>query len=156
MTGRVIGQLTLGEAAEASSDVKSEDITVFVHLIGDRNPVHSDPVLMGGTRFGEPIVPGMWTAAQVSAVIGSRLPGPGSIYATQDLQFLKPVKVGDTITVRVEVVELLHHRNRVRLKTTCINQRGERVLDGEAWVLPPKHPTPDAPDPHPGPFPPVG
>ncbi|MGH2372710.1 MAG: MaoC family dehydratase [bacterium] len=146
MTGRAIEQLTLGEAAEVSRDVKSEDITVFVHLIGDRNPVHSDPALMGQTRFGEPIVPGMWTASQVSAVIGTRLPGPGSIYASQDLHFLKPVKVGDTITARVEVIELIHQRNRVRLRTTCTNQRGEQVLSGEAWVLPPRGPVRAAPN----------
>lgn len=146
MTGRVIQQLSLGEAAELSRDVKSEDITVFVHLVGDRNPVHSDAAFMGLTRFGEPIVPGMWTAAQVSAVIGTRLPGPGSIYASQDLRFLKPVKVGDTITARVEVIELVPQRNRVRLKTTCTNQRGEQVLSGEAWVLPPRLPAQTASD----------
>ncbi len=150
MTGRAINQLTLGEAAELSRAVKSEDITVFVHLIGDRNPVHSDPSLMGRTRFGEPIVPGMWTAAQVSALIGTRLPGPGSIYVSQDLHFLKPVKVGDTVTARVEVIELIHQRNRVRLKTTCTNQRGEQVLAGEAWVLPPRQPVLTAPDPQAG------
>lgn len=147
MTGRVIEQLRVGEAAELSLGVKSEDITVFVHLVGDRNPVHSDPAFMSRTRFGEPIVPGMWTAAQVSAVIGTRLPGPGSIYASQDLRFLKPVKVGDTITARVEVMELVPQRNRVRLKTTCTNQRGEQVLAGEAWVLPPKYPAEMAPEP---------
>lgn len=146
MTGRVIEQLRVGEAAELSRDVNSEDITVFVHLVGDRNPVHSDPAFMGQTRFGEPIVPGMWTAAQVSAVIGTRLPGPGSIYASQDLRFLKPVKVGDTITARVEVIELIPQRNRVRLKTTCTNQRGEQVLSGEAWVLPPRSPVQTASD----------
>lgn len=140
MNGRAIDQLALGDAAELSRDVKSEEITMFVHLVGDRNPVHSDAALMGQTRFGEPIVPGMWTAALVSAVIGTRLPGSGSIYASQDLRFLRPVKVGDTITARVEVVELVAERNRVRLKTTCTNQRGEDVLSGEAWVLPPRHP----------------
>jgi len=140
MTGRAIDQLAVGDAAELSRDVKSEEITMFVHLVGDRNPVHSDAALMGQTRFGEPIAPGMWTAALVSAVIGTRLPGPGSIYASQDLRFVRPVKVGDTITARVEVVELVADRNRVRLKTTCTNQRGEDVLSGEAWVLPPKRP----------------
>jgi len=79
-------------------------------------------------------------------VIGTLLPGPGSIYAAQDLRFLKPVKVGESITARVEVVELLPERNRVRLETICVNQRGERVLSGEAWVLPPKRPTPAAGD----------
>jgi acyl dehydratase len=140
MMGRSIDQLVVGEATEVSCDVRREDIAVFVHLIGDRNPVHSDPTFMGRTFFREPIVPGMWTAAQISAVIGTRLPGPGSIYAAQDLHFLKPVKVGDVITARVEVLELHHQRNRVRLKTTCTNQRGEIVLSGEALVLPPRRP----------------
>jgi acyl dehydratase len=138
MTGLAIEELAVGQAAELSRDVKREEIAVFVHLVGDRNPVHSDPAFMGGTAFREPIVPGMWTAAQISTVIGTRLPGPGSIYETQDLRFLKPVRVGDVVTARVEVVELVHRRNRVRLKTTCTNQRGEEVLSGEAWVLPPK------------------
>lgn len=138
MTGRSIDELAVGDFAESSRDVSARDIARFIDLVGDHNPVHSDPAFMGETRFQEPIVPGMWTAALISAVIGTRLPGSGSIYASQDLQFLRPVKVGDRITARVEVAELRYDRNRVRLKTTCINQRGEVVLTGEAWVLPPK------------------
>lgn len=146
MTGRSINELVVGDAAELSREVSARDIAAFVSLVGDQNPVHSDAAFMGRTHFQEPIVPGMWTAALISAVIGTLLPGPGSIYAAQALRFLKPVKVGETITARVEVVELLPDRNRVRLETICVNQRGERVLSGEAWVLPPKRPTPAAGD----------
>ena len=135
---RPIDVLAVGDSAELSRHVRASDIAEFVHLVGDLNPVHSDATLMGQTAFQEPIAPGMWTAALISTVIGNRLPGPGSIYVAQDLKFLRPVKAGDTITARVEVVELLSERNRVRLKTTCVNQRGELVLSGEAWVLPPR------------------
>jgi 3-hydroxybutyryl-CoA dehydratase len=118
--------------------VTERDIAEFANSVGDDNPLHSDRAYAARTSFREPIAPGLWTAGLVSGVIGTRLPGPGSIYATQDLKFLKPVKVGDTITARVEVMEVLQARNRVRLKTTCVNQLGGEVLSGEAWVLPPK------------------
>src|SRR2546426_4713211 len=76
------------------------------------------------------------TAEMSPAVIGTMLPGPGAIYLSQSLKFLKPVKAGDTITARVEVLEVIRERNRLRLQTTCTNQRGEEVLAGEAWVMP--------------------
>lgn len=140
MIGRTIDALAVGDAAELSRVVREGDITGFVGSVGDRNPIHSDPAFAAATSFRKPIAPGIWTAGLISAVIGTRLPGPGSIYDTQELKFLKPVKVGDTITARVEVVEILRERNRVRLKTTCLNQRGEEVLSGEAWVLPSRVP----------------
>ncbi len=138
MTGRTIDELGVGDAAELSRVVREDDIADFVDAIGDRNPIHTDPAFAATTRFREPIAPGIWTAGLISGVIGTRLPGPGTIYVTQDLRFLKPVKVGDTITARVEVVEILRDRNQIRLKTTCLNQLGEEVLSGEAWVLPPR------------------
>jgi hypothetical protein len=90
--------------------------------------------------FKEPIAPGIWTAGLISAVIGTRLPGPGAIYLSQELKFLKPVLFDDVIMARVEVVEVLRERNRLRLKTVCTNQRGEEVLTGEALVMPSKVP----------------
>ena len=138
MIGRAIDELSVGDSAELSRVVSEEDIAEFVDAVGDHNPVHSDPVFAAATPFRGPIAPGIWTAGLISGVIGTRLPGPGSIYVTQDLQFLKPVRAGDTITARVEVLEIVRERNRVRLRTTCVNQRGEEVLAGEAWVLPPK------------------
>jgi len=86
--------------------------------------------------FKEPIAPGIWTAGLVSAVVGTRLPGPGAIYISQDLRFLKPVKAGDAISARVEVVDVQREKNRIRLRTVCTNQRAEDVLTGEAVVMP--------------------
>jgi len=138
MIGRSIDELAVGDSAEISRVVSEGDIGEFVDAVGDHNPVHSDPVFAAATPFKGPIAPGIWTAGLVSAVIGTRMPGPGSIYVTQDLAFLRPVRASDTITARVEVLEIVPERNRVRLKTVCVNQRGEEVLAGEAWVLPPK------------------
>jgi len=135
--GRSIQELAVGESADLARSAQADEIAAFVALIGDHNPVHADGDLMSRTRFRAPIVPGMWTASLISVVIGTRLPGPGTIYIAQDLRFLKPVKMGDTITARVEVVEIMLEKNRVRLQTTCINQHGESVLAGEALVLPP-------------------
>lgn len=140
MIGRAIDELSVGDSSELSRLVSEGDIAEFVDAVGDHNPVHSDPVFAAATPFRGTIAPGIWTAGLISGVIGTRLPGPGSIYVTQDLQFLRPVRGGDTITARVEVVEIVRERNRVRLRTVCVNQRGEEVLTGEAWVLPPKSP----------------
>jgi 3-hydroxybutyryl-CoA dehydratase len=140
VSGRTIDELAVGEAAERSRAVRQEDVDAFLALVGDSNPIHSDPAALAGTRFDGPIAPGMLTAALISAVIGSDLPGPGVLYASQELRFLRPVRVGDVVTARVEVVELLPERNRVRLRTTCRNQGGEEVLTGEAWVLPRRRP----------------
>jgi acyl dehydratase len=140
LIGRTIDQLAAGDFAELTRDVTQGDILKFAESVGDRNPIHSDRAFAASTPFREPIAPGIWTAGLISAVIGTQLPGPGSIYVTQELRFLRPVKPGDSITARVELVEILRERNRVRLKTTCRNQRGEDVLTGEAWVLPTKTP----------------
>jgi acyl dehydratase len=136
MTGRTIGELREGDSAELTRVVEPADIAAFVRAIGDLNPLHSDPAFAAATMFKGPIAPGVFTAGMISAVIGTRLPGPGAVYVSQDLRFVRPVRAGDTITARVEVVELVPARNRVRLKTVCVNQRGEDVLTGEAWVLP--------------------
>jgi acyl dehydratase len=138
MIGRTIEDLAPGDRAELTRVVEQDDIAAFVDAVGDYNPVHSDPAYAAGTPFKAPIAPGIYTAGLVSAVIGTRLPGPGAIYLSQSLKFVKPVKAGDTITARVEVVEALRERNRVRLQTVCVNQRGEEVLSGEAWVMPSK------------------
>ena len=138
MIGRAIDELSVGDSAEISRVVSDGDIAEFVDAVGDHNPVHSDPAFAATTPFKGPIAPGIWTAGLISGVIGTRLPGPGSIYVTQDLEFLKPVRAGDLITARVEVLQIFRERNRVRLKTVCVNQREEEVLVGEAWVLPPK------------------
>jgi 3-hydroxybutyryl-CoA dehydratase len=136
MTGLTMADLEVGEAAQATFTVTTETIREFVRASGDDNPIHSDARFAAGTRFGRVIAPGMLTASFVSSVIGTRLPGPGTLYLSQSLRFLRPVYVGDRVTARVEVVERLLERDRVQLRTTCVNQAGELVLEGDAWVRP--------------------
>ena len=138
MIGRTIAEVHAGDHAQITRVVDAGAIASFVHAVGDYNPVHSDPAYAATTPFKEPIAPGIFTAGLISAVIGTTLPGPGAIYLSQSLKFLKPVLFGDRITARVEVVEVLSERNRLRLKTVCSNQKGEEVLTGEAWVMPSK------------------
>lgn len=141
MIGKTIEQLRAGDVAEMVHRVTAEDIGEFVDAVGDYNPIHSDPEYAAGTPFKEPIAPGVYTAGLISAVIGTQLPGPGAIYLSQSLKFMKPVKFGDTITARVTVTEVIGERNRIRLLTVCVNQRGEEVLTGEAWVMPSREAT---------------
>jgi acyl dehydratase len=136
MTGLTFEDVAVGDAAELTRTVTAETIREFVSASGDDNPIHSDAAFAAGTRFRRVIAPGMLTGSFVSSVIGTRLPGPGTIYLSQTVRFLRPVHVGDRVTARVEVAERVADRNRLRLVTTCINQDGQIVLEGEAWVLP--------------------
>jgi acyl dehydratase len=138
--GKTIAEVAAGDHAEIVRLVHEQDLAGFIDAVGDFNPVHRDRAYAATTPFREPIAPGLFTAGLISAVIGTRLPGPGAIYLSQSLKFMKPVKAGDTIRARVEVLEVVRERNRLRLKTLCTNQRGEEVLVGEAWVMP--SPTP--------------
>ena len=133
---KTIDQLAVGDQAEITCRLDAGMVASFVTLSGDRNPIHRDARFAASTSFREPIAPGMLTAALVAAVIGSELPGPGCVYLSQSLKFLRPVKLSDTITARVVVTETLPARNRVRLTTECVNAAGEPVLSGEAWVMP--------------------
>lgn len=140
MIGITVDAIAVGDSAQITRRVTDGDISAFVDAVGDHNPVHADREYAATTPFKEPIAPGIWTAGLISAVIGTRLPGPGAIYLSQDLKFLKPVKAGDSISARVEVLEVNRERNRVRLRTVCTNQRAEDVLTGEAVVMPSRTP----------------
>jgi len=138
MVGLAIDAIAVGDHAEITRRASRESIADFVESVGDHNPVHADPEYAAGTMFKEPIAPGIWTAGLVSAVIGTELPGPGAIYLSQSLEFLKPVRFGDAITARVDVLETNAEKNRVWLRTVCTNQSGDEVLTGEAVVMPAK------------------
>jgi len=127
----------VGDTAEMSKTVTEEDIDLFAKVTGDRNPVHVSREFAEKTRFGERIAHGLLSAGLISAVIGMKLPGPGCLYLSQTLNFRGPVKIGDEITARVEVAEVISVK-RLRLKTECINQRSETVIDGEAIIVPPR------------------
>ncbi|CAB5134399.1 MaoC-like dehydratase [Olavius algarvensis associated proteobacterium Delta 3] len=138
MLGKTIDELSVGDTAEFRKTVSESDIYLFAGVTGDMNPAHIDEEYASGTFFKGRIAHGMLAAGFVSAVLGTRLPGPGTIYLSQSLSFKAPVHIGHTVTARVEVVELTIEKNRVRLKTTCTDQTGKVILDGEAIVLAPK------------------
>lgn len=127
-------ELTVGQSAEYSKTVTDADVMAFAGVTGDFNPVHVDAEAAARTRFGGRIAHGMLGGGLISAAIANLLPGPGSIYLAQSLRFTAPVRLDDTVTVTIEVIELLP-KKRVRLSTKCRNQNGETVIDGEATVL---------------------
>jgi len=140
MIGKTIHDLNIGDTAEFSKTVSESDIYQFAGITGDFNPAHMNEEYAKKTFFRTRIAHGMLSAGFISTAIGTKLPGTGSIYIQQNLSFLAPVRIGDTITARVEVIEIMDGKNRVRLKTVCVNQEGTQVLDGEAVVSPPKPP----------------
>jgi 3-hydroxybutyryl-CoA dehydratase len=118
--------------------VMETDVVGFARISGDENPIHLCDVYAAGTRFGQRIAHGLYTASLISAVLGTRLPGPGAVYRSQTLNFQAPVKIGDVVTVVVEVVELVPAGRRVRLSCEAMVD-GQVVLDGEAIVsVPPR------------------
>lgn len=127
----------VGQFAEMGKTVTETDVVLYAGITGDMNPVHVDAVAAAASQFGERIAHGMLTAGFISAALAMKLPGPGAVYLSQSLRFVRPVRIGDTVTARVEVVEVLSTRRRLRLSTLCRNQQGEIVVDGEAVVLVP-------------------
>ena len=140
MRNYTVNQLEVGQKASISKIVTEDEVYQFASITGDVNPVHVENEYAKNTLFKKRIAHGMFSAALVSAVIGVKLPGPGCIYINQTLYFLAPVYFDDTITATVEVTRLILERNRVVLKTTCTNEYGKVVLDGEATVLAPIKP----------------
>lgn len=124
-----------GDTAAVTRTITQADIERFADLSGDRNPIHLDQKYAAGTRFQGCIAHGMLTSSLISNVIGNHLPGLGSIYLGQKLQFVAPVFPGDTITARATVTSVRPDKLIVTLETVCANQRGELVVTGEAVVL---------------------
>ncbi len=140
--------LKVGDTASIARKITDKDICAFAELTGDRNPVHLDGAFARKTRFGYRIAHGMLGASLISAVLGTELPGKGSIYLSQTLQFLGPVYIDDTVTARVTVQKVREDKSMrgphagsprgvlvVTLETVCENQRGETLIRGEAVVL---------------------
>lgn len=138
MIGKTIQELGVGETAEFAKTISETDIYLYAGITGDFNPAHINVEYAKNTFFKTRIAHGMLAAGLISALLGTKLPGPGTIYLRQSLNFLAPVRIGDTITARVEIIEMLTEKNRVRFKTECVNQDGTAILDGEAVVSPPK------------------
>lgn len=128
--------LALGQRASLMRTIMDDDLHLFAAVSGDTNPIHISEAFAAATPFGQRIAHGMFTASLVSAVLGTRLPGPGAVYLSQTIRFLAPVRIGDVVTATVEVVELLAPRRRARLFCECVAD-GKAVLEGEAWVAVP-------------------
>lgn len=131
------GQLFVGATASFTKTLTEADLTLFTAVSGDFNPYHVDEVAAAATRFGGRVLHGMLTSSLICTVLGMKLPGPGTIHLEQQLRFLAPVRPGDTVTARVEVLELLP-RNRVRLQTQCATQDGTIAVEGKALVIAPR------------------
>jgi 3-hydroxybutyryl-CoA dehydratase len=125
--------LSVGMAERLEKTIAASDVVGFAQLTGDRNPIHLSEHFAAKTPFGTRVAHGLYTASLISAVLGTRLPGPGAVYISQTLNFRAPVKIGDTVAVVVEVAELIAEKSRARLTCTC-SVGGEVVLDGEALV----------------------
>lgn len=135
-------ELQVGQSAEFAKTVTESDVVLFAGITGDFNPAHVNEVEAAKSRFGGRIAHGILSAGFISACIAMKLPGPGTIYLSQSLSFKRPVRIGDTVTARLEVREWNEAKRRARLETTCRNQDGEVVIDGEALVMVPVAPPP--------------
>jgi 3-hydroxybutyryl-CoA dehydratase len=138
MKGKTISQIKMGDFDEFSKTISESDIYNFAGITGDLNPAHINEDYAKDTFFKGRIAHGMLLAGFISAVIGMKLPGPGAIYIKQEVVFKGPAKIGDTITARAEVIDINEEKNRITLKTTCKNQAGKELVDGEALISPPK------------------
>jgi 3-hydroxybutyryl-CoA dehydratase len=125
--------LSVGMTETLAKTIASSDVVGFAQLTGDRNPIHLSEQFAAKTTFGGRIAHGLYTASLISAVLGTRLPGPGAIYISQTLNFRAPVRIGDRVDVTVTVAELVPERQRARLTCVC-KVENDIVLDGEALV----------------------
>jgi phosphate acetyltransferase/phosphate butyryltransferase len=130
-------EISVGDTASLTRTLQSKDIELFAVMSGDVNPAHVDAVYAKTDMFHGVIAHGMWGGALISAVLGTELPGPGTIFLNQSLKFEAPVGLGDTVTVRVEVTEK-QDKDRLLLACTCLNQHGKMVIEGQARVIAPR------------------
>jgi len=125
----------VGDTASYTQTLSDAHVALFIGAVGDTNPLHVDAEYARKSRFGARIAQGVLVAGLISTAIGTRLPGPGAIYLGQSLRFLKPTYLGDTITATVTVRTIRPDKPILSLQTVCTNQKGERVIEGEATVL---------------------
>lgn len=136
--GKTINELKVGQSASFTKTVSEADVYNYIGVSGDFNPAHINEEYAKKTMFKKRIAHGMISAGFISAVLGTQLPGPGTIYLKQDLKFTSPVHFGDTITATCTVAEIIPEKNRVVLDTVCENQNGQTVIEGKALVLAPQ------------------
>ncbi|MEO1248577.1 MAG: MaoC/PaaZ C-terminal domain-containing protein, partial [Pseudomonadota bacterium] len=135
---KTFDEISVGDSAELTRTLKAEDIELFAVMSGDVNPAHLDQEYAQENMFHRVIAHGMWGGALISAVLGTELPGPGTIYLKQSLEFRRPVGIGDKVTVKVSVKEKRADKKHLVLDCQCLNQDGEPVIEGEATVIAPQ------------------
>lgn len=135
---KTIDTIQIGDSASFTKTVTEADVILYAGISGDLNPAHINDEHAKNSMFGQRIAHGMLSAGFISAVLGMYLPGPGTIYMGQELRFVKPVYIGDTVTATATVTERIVEKNRLKLETVVTNQRGETVITGTATVMPPK------------------
>lgn len=135
-----ITQFAVGQRGEFTRTVTKEIIEAFAEISGDHNPIHLDDTYASKTSFGKCIAHGIYSASLISTVLGTVMPGPGGIYVSQSLNFLRPVFIDDTITAFAEITDIDFTKNRIHLKTGCLNQHQKKVAEGESTILLPKQP----------------
>jgi len=138
MKGLVIDKLLINQSETFRKTITEADVNLFASITGDINPIHIDEIYAKSTKFGKRIAHGFLVSSLISVVLGTKLPGPGTIYISLSLNFKAPVYIGDTVEIRVIVKEIIKAKNRVRLLTEIYNQNQELVVTGEAEVLAPK------------------
>jgi phosphate acetyltransferase len=134
---RTFDEIEVGDTATLARTLSREDIELFAVMSGDVNPAHLDEEYAHSDMFHKIVAHGMWGASLISTLLGTRLPGPGTIYLEQTLRFRRPVSIGDTITVSVTAAGKEPERHRISFDCACVNQRGEAVIDGVAKVIAP-------------------
>ncbi len=132
---RKFEDIKIGEKASISRSYSEEDVELFVQVSQDHNPIHSSEYYAKATRFKRRIVPGLLTASMISGVLGTKLPGYGTIYVAQELKFLLPVYFGDNLTCEVEVIEKIEAKRIIILDTKIVNQDSAVVISGKATVM---------------------
>lgn len=133
-----IQEMKIGDRANMAKTVSESDVYTFAGITGDYNPAHINEQYASQTAFGGRIAHGILSAGFISAVLATKLPGPGTIYLSQELKFTKPVRFGDTVTATCTVTEIFPEKNIAKLETVCTNQNGDVVIKGTATVMPPK------------------
>ncbi len=136
--GKSIDELKVGDSAQFSRTITETDINDFARVTGDFNPLHLDQGYAEKTIFKGRIAHGLLSVGLLSSILGNILPGQGTIYLSHEIKFLSPVRIGDTITAKVEVLELIHENHRAKFSKPCTTQDGKLVVDGIAWGMPPR------------------
>ena len=139
MQGAFLEELEVGQTAELKRTVAESDLVAFAKVTGDDNPLHLDEAYAAATPFKGRIAHGMLSAGYISAVLGTRLPGPGAVYVSQTLSFRRPVRIGDEVTAEAKVAAIDAARGRVTFETRCV-VAGKTVVEGEAVVVVPRRP----------------